>query len=80
MLDVLKALQHVDIAVREEVFHTCRALLVHRREDLGMFDRAFEVFWSRRDAVQQPSASMISATLARRSGRRVPWKCLEMLR
>ena len=54
MLDVLKALQHVDIAVRDEVFHTCRALLVHRREDLGTFDRAFEIFWSRRDAVQQP--------------------------
>ena len=31
MLDVLKALQHVDIAVRDQVFHTCRALLVHRR-------------------------------------------------
>lgn len=54
MLDVLKALQHVDIAARDEVFHTCRALLVHRREDLGTFDRAFEIFWSRRDAVQQP--------------------------
>jgi uncharacterized protein len=54
MLDVLKALQHVDIAVRDEVFHTCRALLVHRREDLPTFDRAFEIFWSRRDAVQQP--------------------------
>ena len=54
MLDVLKALQHVDIAVRDEVYHTCRALLVHRREDLGTFDRAFEVFWSRRDAVQPP--------------------------
>jgi uncharacterized protein with von Willebrand factor type A (vWA) domain len=54
MLDVLKALQHVDIAVRDEVFHTCRALLVHRREDLRTFDRAFEIFWSRGDAVQQP--------------------------
>ncbi|HVG70021.1 MAG TPA: VWA domain-containing protein [Vicinamibacterales bacterium] len=54
MLDVLKALQHVDIAVRDEVYHTCRALLVHRREDLGTFDRAFEVFWSRKDAVRQP--------------------------
>src|SRR5688572_21816985 len=52
MLDVLRALQHVDIGVRDEVYHTCRALLVHRREDLGTFDRAFEIFWSRRDAVQ----------------------------
>jgi uncharacterized protein len=53
MLDVLKALQHVDIGVRDDVYHTCRALLVHRREDLSTFDRAFEIFWSRGDAVRQ---------------------------
>lgn len=52
MLDVLKALQYVDIGVRDEVYHTCRTLLVHRREDLKTFDRAFEIFWSRRDAGQ----------------------------
>jgi uncharacterized protein with von Willebrand factor type A (vWA) domain len=45
MLDVLKALQHVDIAVRDEVYHTCRALLVHRHDQLAIFDRAFDVFW-----------------------------------
>ena len=50
MLDVLKALQLVDIASREEVYHTCRTLLVHRREDLATFDRAFDLFWSRRDS------------------------------
>jgi uncharacterized protein with von Willebrand factor type A (vWA) domain len=50
MLDVLKALQYVDISVRDEVYQTCRTLLVHRREDLKTFDRAFDIFWSRRDA------------------------------
>jgi len=45
MLDVIDALQHVDIGSREEVFHTCRALLVHRHEDLAVFARAFEAFW-----------------------------------
>ena len=50
MLDVLKALQHVNIGERDEVYYTCRTLLVHRREDLSTFDRAFDVFWSRRDA------------------------------
>jgi uncharacterized protein with von Willebrand factor type A (vWA) domain len=49
MLDVLRALQHVNIGERDEVYHTCRTLLVHRREDLAAFDRAFNVFWSRRD-------------------------------
>jgi uncharacterized protein with von Willebrand factor type A (vWA) domain len=51
ILDVLKALQHVNLAERAEVYHTCRTLLVHRREDLAAFDRAFDVFWGRRDAV-----------------------------
>ena len=30
---------------RDEVYHTCRALLVHRHEDLAVFDRAFDAFW-----------------------------------
>ena len=50
MLDVLKALPLVNVGSRDEVYHTCRALLVHRREDLPAFDRAFEVFWRRQDA------------------------------
>jgi hypothetical protein len=45
MLDVVEALQHVDIGSRDEVFHTCRALLVHRHEDLAAFERAFDEFW-----------------------------------
>jgi uncharacterized protein with von Willebrand factor type A (vWA) domain len=45
MLDVIEALQHVDIGSRDEVFHTCRTLLVHRHEDLSAFDRAFDEFW-----------------------------------
>jgi uncharacterized protein len=45
LLDVVEALQHVDIGSRDEVFHTCRALLVHRHDDLAVFDRAFDAFW-----------------------------------
>jgi uncharacterized protein with von Willebrand factor type A (vWA) domain len=47
MLDVTEALTHIDIRVRDDVYHTCRALLVHRHEDLPVFDRAFEAFWRR---------------------------------
>ena len=50
MLDVLKALQYIDVGSRDEVYHTCRTLLVHRREDLPIFDRTFDLFWTRRDA------------------------------
>ena len=45
LLDVIEALQHVDLGSRDEVYHTCRALLVYHHEDLPIFDRAFEAFW-----------------------------------
>jgi uncharacterized protein len=45
LLDVAEALPHVNLAAREDVHHTCRALLVHRHEDLAVFDRAFDAFW-----------------------------------
>ena len=54
VLDVAGALQHVDIGVRDDVFHTCRALLVHRHEDLPVFDAAFDMFWTLEEAQGKP--------------------------
>jgi len=48
MMDAAEALLHVDIALRDDVFHTLSTLLVHRREDLAVFDEAFDTFWSAR--------------------------------
>jgi len=45
VLDVVEALGHVSLAARDEVYHACRALLVHRHEQLVIFDRVFEAFW-----------------------------------
>jgi len=45
LLDVVEALPHVNIGARDDVYHTCRTLLVHRHEDLPIFDRAFDAFW-----------------------------------
>jgi uncharacterized protein with von Willebrand factor type A (vWA) domain len=45
ILDLTEALTHVDLNVREEVFHTCRALLVQRHDQLAAFDAAFDAFW-----------------------------------
>lgn len=45
LLDVVEALQYVNVGARDEVFHTCRSLLVYRHEDLPLFDRAFDAFW-----------------------------------
>src|SRR6185503_15173651 len=48
MIDVTDALQYIDLASRDEVYHTCRALLVHRHDQLAVFDRAFNLFWGAR--------------------------------
>lgn len=44
--DFLRALDHIDIGVRDQVFHAGRSLLVRRREDLKVYDTAFELYWS----------------------------------
>jgi len=45
LLDVIEALGHVNLGARDEVYHTCRTLLVHRQEQIAVFDRAFAAFW-----------------------------------
>ena len=46
VIDVAHALQHVDLGSRDEVFHACRTLLVHRHEDFPVFARAFAEFFA----------------------------------
>ncbi|HMD37598.1 MAG TPA: VWA domain-containing protein, partial [Vicinamibacterales bacterium] len=45
MLDVVEALGHVSLASRDDVYHTCRTLLVHGPDQIPAFDRAFDAFW-----------------------------------
>ena len=45
LLDVMEALQHVDLGSRDQVYFTCRALLVYRPDQIPLFDRAFDAFW-----------------------------------
>jgi uncharacterized protein with von Willebrand factor type A (vWA) domain len=45
MIDVVEALGHVNLAARDEVRLTCRALLVHAPDQIPVFDRAFDAFW-----------------------------------
>jgi uncharacterized protein with von Willebrand factor type A (vWA) domain len=45
VLDLTEALTHVDLGSRDEVFHTCRALLVQRHEQLTTFEEVFDAFW-----------------------------------
>lgn len=46
LIDVAHALQQIDLGSRDEVFHTCRTLLVHRHEDFATFERAFTEYWT----------------------------------
>jgi uncharacterized protein len=45
ILDAIRALEWVGIASRVDVAATLRSLLVHDRDDLDRFDRAFDVFF-----------------------------------
>jgi uncharacterized protein with von Willebrand factor type A (vWA) domain len=47
MIDLVRALRYVQIGVRSDVYHASRSLLVHRREDISLFDEAFEMFWQK---------------------------------
>jgi uncharacterized protein len=43
--DVVEALGHVNLDSRDEVYHASRALLVHRKDQIPIFDIAFDAFW-----------------------------------
>jgi uncharacterized protein with von Willebrand factor type A (vWA) domain len=47
MIDLVKALSYVNVGVRSDFYHAARSLLVHSREDVDLFDQAFEMFWQR---------------------------------
>jgi uncharacterized protein len=45
MMDLVSALDHIEIGKKADFFYAARTLLVHEREDLILFDEAFELFW-----------------------------------
>jgi uncharacterized protein with von Willebrand factor type A (vWA) domain len=47
LLDVVSALEHIDIGRRSDFYFSLRSLLIHRQQDLELFDEAFRVFWRR---------------------------------
>jgi uncharacterized protein len=52
LAEVVEALGYVDVAARDDVYHVCRALLVHRQDQIAMFDAAFAAFWRQHHAGQ----------------------------
>ena len=57
LIDVVEALQQVDLSSRDEVFHTCRTLLVHRHEDFSIYARAFSEFFDEKARSRRSSSS-----------------------
>jgi len=45
MMDLVSALDHIEIGNKSDFYHAARTLLVHEREDLALFDETFELFW-----------------------------------
>lgn len=45
MLDLVRATQDIPIGRKQDFQHAARCLLVHRKQDLPLFDDAFKVFW-----------------------------------
>ena len=45
MMDLVCALDTIEIGNKSDFFYAARTLLVHEREDLPLFDEAFELFW-----------------------------------
>jgi len=45
IMDLVSALEHIEIGRKSDFFYAARTLLVHDREDLPLFDEAFALFW-----------------------------------
>jgi uncharacterized protein with von Willebrand factor type A (vWA) domain len=45
MMDLVSALDYIEIGRKADFFYAARTLLVHERADLPLFDEAFEIFW-----------------------------------
>ena len=48
MVDAVRVLEDIGMTRRMDVASALRTLLVHRKDDLPLFDEAFEVFWRQR--------------------------------
>lgn len=48
MIDLVTALEFINVGSRSDFYHAARGLLVQRREDIARFDEAFEFFWRSR--------------------------------
>jgi uncharacterized protein with von Willebrand factor type A (vWA) domain len=55
LAELVEALGYVDLGARDDVYDVCRALLVHRQDQIAIFDLAFAAFW--RDHHRRPGTT-----------------------
>lgn len=67
-IDVVEAIGHVGVERKRDFYHALRCLLVHRPQDLPVFDEAFRVFW-RRPPGERTTNDLRALGEKRRSGR-----------
>lgn len=60
LIDVVEALRYVNLRSRDDVYHVCRTLLVHRQDQISTFNRAFEAFWRDHDLARLAISSQAS--------------------
>jgi uncharacterized protein with von Willebrand factor type A (vWA) domain len=65
--DAVRALDHLDVADRGEVYLGLRAVLVGRPEDVPAFDRCFEAFWRTRGAADEVAEALAGPALPEES-------------
>ncbi len=67
VIDLAAALEYVDIGNRDDFYHAARALVVHRRADIPLFDQAFNYFWRARTAKPIETTTELNPDLQPRS-------------
>ena len=73
--DFAHAFKFLDVGKRHEVKDAARCLFVRRREDLAIFDRAFDLYWRRRsyDPAAARSRSSVEWTTQQTPTARLPF-------
>ena len=59
VLDLVRATEYAPVGRKQDFYQAARSLLVHRKQDLPVFDEAFQVFW-RRPASRQSTRDLRS--------------------
>ncbi len=64
VLDAVQALESGALGGREDVYWSLHAVFVKRREDMGLFNQAFALFWRRRALIEKMMAMMSPEAIA----------------